>query len=309
MVEKLPVLFLMGPTASGKTDLALNLFDHMDIEIISVDSALIYREMDSGTAKPDRETLEKYPHALVDILDPTEVYSASDFAVDAHQLIDQAHALGKLPVLVGGTILYFKALAEGLAKLPEANAEIRAEIEAQAEQEGWPAVHARLAQLDPASGERLGPNDQQRIQRALEVFLMTGRSIESHWQEQQTLELPWNVIPVALMPDDRAQLHQRIELRFNQMLEQGFEEEVVRLRQRGDLNLNLPSMRCVGYRQMWQYLDGELSWQEMHHKGVVATRQLAKRQMTWLRSWQGAEVIDPLSENLFKKTLALIPRI
>ena len=309
MVEKLPVLFLMGPTASGKTDLALNLFDHMDIEIISVDSALIYREMDIGTAKPDRETLEKYPHALVDILDPTEVYSASDFAVDAHQLIDQAHALGKLPVLVGGTILYFKALAEGLAKLPEANAEIRAEIEAQAEQEGWPAVHARLAQLDPASGERLGPNDQQRIQRALEVFLMTGRSIESHWQEQQTLELPWNVIPVALMPDDRAQLHQRIELRFNQMLEQGFEEEVVRLRQRGDLNLNLPSMRCVGYRQMWQYLDGELSWQEMHHKGVVATRQLAKRQMTWLRSWQGAEVIDPLSENLFKKTLALIPRI
>ena len=309
MAEKLPVLFLMGPTASGKTDLALNLFDHMDVEIISVDSALIYREMDIGTAKPDRETLEKYPHALVDILDPTEVYSASDFAEDARHLIDQAHAQGKLPVLVGGTILYFKALAEGLAKLPEANAEIRAEIEAQADQEGWPAVHARLAQLDPASGERLGPNDQQRIQRALEVFLMTGRSIDSHWQEQQILELPWNVIPVALMPEDRAQLHQRIELRFNLMLEQGFEEEVVKLRQRGGLNLNLPSMRCVGYRQMWQYLDGELNWQEMHHKGVVATRQLAKRQMTWLRSWQGAEVIDPFGENLFKKTLALIPRI
>jgi len=309
VAEKLPVLFLMGPTASGKTDLALNLYDHTDVEIISVDSALIYREMDIGTAKPDRETLEKYPHALVDILDPTEVYSASDFAEDARQLIDQAHRKGKFPVLVGGTILYFKALAEGLAKLPEANAEIRAEIEAQAEQEGWPAVHARLAKLDPASGERLGPNDQQRIQRALEVFLMTGRSIDSHWQEQQTLELPWNVIPIALMPEDRVQLHQRIELRFNQMLEQGFEAEVVRLRERGDLNLNLPSMRCVGYRQMWQYLDGELDWQEMHHKGVVATRQLAKRQMTWLRSWQGAEVIDPLAENLFKKTLALIPRI
>ncbi len=309
MAEKLPVLFLMGPTASGKTDLALNLFDYMDVEIISVDSALIYREMDIGTAKPDRATLAKYPHALVDILDPTEVYSASDFAEDARQLIDQAHAQGKLPVLVGGTILYFKALAEGLAKLPEANAEIRAEIEAQAEQEGWPSVHARLAQLDPASGERLGPNDQQRIQRALEVFLMTGRSIDSHWQEQQALELPWDVIPIALMPEDRAQLHQRIELRFNQMLEQGFEAEVIRLRERGDLNLNLPSMRCVGYRQMWQYLDGELDWQEMHHKGLVATRQLAKRQMTWLRSWQGAEVIDPLVENLFKKTLALIPRI
>ncbi len=309
MAEKLPVLFLMGPTASGKTDLALNLFDYMDVEIISVDSALIYREMDIGTAKPDRATLAKYPHALVDILDPTEVYSASDFAEDARQLIDQAHAQGKLPVLVGGTILYFKALAEGLAKLPEANAEIRAEIEAQAEQEGWPSVHARLAQLDPASGERLGPNDQQRIQRALEVFLMTGRSIDSHWQEQQALELPWDVIPIALMPEDRAQLHQRIELRFNQMLEQGFEAEVIRLRERGDLNLNLPSMRCVGYRQMWQYLDGELDWQEMHHKGLVATRQLAKRQMTWLRSWQGAEVIDPLSGNLFKKTLALIPRI
>ena len=200
-------------------------------------------------------------------------------------------------------------MAEGLAKLPEANAEIRAEIEAQAEQEGWPFVHARLAQLDPASGERLGPNDQQRIQRALEVFLMTGRSIDSHWQEQQALELPWKVIPIALMPEDRAQLHHRIELRFNQMLEQGFEAEVIRLRERGDLNLNLPSMRCVGYRQMWQYLDGELDWQEMHHKGLVATRQLAKRQMTWLRSWQGAEVIDPLVENLFKKTLALIPRI
>ncbi|MGB1173309.1 MAG: tRNA (adenosine(37)-N6)-dimethylallyltransferase MiaA [Marinobacterium sp.] len=309
MAEKLPVLFLMGPTASGKTDLALNLFDYMDVEIISVDSALIYREMDIGTAKPDRATLAKYPHALVDILDPTEVYSASDFAEDARQLIDQAHAQGKLPVLVGGTILYFKALAEGLAKLPEANAEIRAEIEAQAEQEGWPFVHARLAQLDPASGERLGPNDQQRIQRALEVFLMTGRSIDSHWQEQQALELPWKVIPIALMPEDRAQLHHRIELRFNQMLEQGFEAEVIRLRERGDLNLNLPSMRCVGYRQMWQYLDGELDWQEMHHKGLVATRQLAKRQMTWLRSWQGAEVIDPLVENLFKKTLALIPRI
>jgi tRNA dimethylallyltransferase len=309
VAEKLPVLFLMGPTASGKTDLALNLFDYMDVEIISVDSALIYREMDIGTAKPDRATLAKYPHALVDILDPTEVYSASDFAEDARQLIDQAHAQGKLPVLVGGTILYFKALAEGLAKLPEANAEIRAEIEAQAEQEGWPSVHARLAQLDPASGERLGPNDQQRIQRALEVFLMTGRSIDSHWQEQQALELPWDVIPIALMPEDRAQLHQRIELRFNQMLEQGFEAEVIRLRERGDLNLNLPSMRCVGYRQMWQYLDGELDWQEMHHKGLVATRQLAKRQMTWLRSWQGAEVIDPLVENLFKKTLALIPRI
>ncbi len=309
MAEKLPVLFLMGPTASGKTDLALNLFDYMDVEIISVDSALIYREMDIGTAKPDRATLAKYPHALVDILDPTEVYSASDFAEDARQLIDQAHAQGKLPVLVGGTILYFKALSEGLAKLPEANAEIRAEIEAQAEQEGWPSVHARLAQLDSASGERLGPNDQQRIQRALEVFLMTGRSIDSHWQEQQALELPWNVIPIALMPEDRAQLHQRIELRFNQMLEQGFEAEVIRLRERGDLNLNLPSMRCVGYRQMWQYLDGELDWQEMHHKGLVATRQLAKRQMTWLRSWQGAEVIDPLSGNLFKKTLALIPRI
>jgi len=309
VAEKLPVLFLMGPTASGKTDLALNLFDYMDVEIISVDSALIYREMDIGTAKPDRATLAKYPHALVDILDPTEVYSASDFAEDARQLIDQAHAQGKLPVLVGGTILYFKALAEGLAKLPEANAEIRSEIEAQALQEGWPSVHARLAQLDPASGERLGPNDQQRIQRALEVFLMTGRSIDSHWQEQQALELPWSVIPIALMPEDRAQLHQRIELRFNQMLEQGFEAEVIRLRERGDLNLNLPSMRCVGYRQMWQYLDGELDWQEMHHKGLVATRQLAKRQMTWLRSWQGAEVIDPLVENLFKKTLALIPRI
>ncbi len=300
------VLFLMGPTASGKTDLALQLFDRVDAEIISVDSALIYKEMNIGTAKPDAQTLHDYPHALVDILDPTESYSASDFANDAKVLIDAAHQKGKLPILVGGTILYFKALAEGLAKLPEANPELRAEIEADAAKLGWPAIHARLSELDPLSGARLGENDQQRIQRALEIVLMTGRSIEEFWQQQSVLEHPWDIVPMALMPSDRAELHRRIELRFDLMLEQNFQAEVEKLRDRGDLNLNLPSMRCVGYRQMWQYLDGDFDANEMRMKAIVATRQLAKRQMTWLRGWQGAVVVDSMDQKLLDKSLELI---
>jgi len=307
-MAKPKVLFIMGPTASGKTDLALQLADQHESAIISVDSALIYREMDIGTAKPDAATLARYPHALVDILDPTQAYSAADFVADASREIDQAVAQNRLPILVGGTILYFKALADGLAKLPEADPQLRSELEAEAAQLGWPAMHAKLAELDPLSGARLKPKDSQRIQRALEVVLLTGRSIETFWQEQAEKVLPWDIVPLALMPGDRAELHRRIALRYDLMLEQGFQSEVEALRARGDLSLNLPSMRCVGYRQMWQYLDGELSAQEAREKAIVATRQLAKRQMTWIRGWQGAVHLDPLrnSEQLLAQTLRQI---
>lgn len=302
------VLFIMGPTASGKTDLGLRLAAHRDVALISVDSALIYRQMDIGTAKPDAQTLRQYPHALIDILDPTEAYSAADFVEDATREIENALEQNKLPVLVGGTILYFKALAEGLAKLPEANPELRAQLEAEAAEKGWPAMHAKLAELDPLSGTRLKPLDSQRIQRALEVVLLTGRSIESFWQEQAEKVLPWDLLPLALMPMDRAELHRRIALRYDLMLEQGFKAEVETLRARGDLHLGMPSMRCVGYRQMWQHLDGELTESEMVDKAVVATRQLAKRQMTWLRGWDGAICVDPLdkSEDLVAQTLRQI---
>mgnify|MGYP001116376610 FL=1 len=302
------VLFIMGPTASGKTDLGLRLAAHRDVALISVDSALIYRQMDIGTAKPDAQTLRQYPHALIDILDPTEAYSAADFVEDATREIENALEQNKLPVLVGGTILYFKALAEGLAKLPEANPELRAQLEAEAAEKGWPAMHAKLAELDPLSGTRLKPLDSQRIQRALEVVLLTGRSIESFWQEQAEKVLPWDLLPLALMPMDRAELHRRIALRYDLMLEQGFKAEVETLRARGDLHLGMPSMRCVGYRQMWRHLDGELTESEMVDKAVVATRQLAKRQMTWLRGWDGAICVDPLdkSQDLVAQTLRQI---
>jgi len=307
-VAKPRVLFIMGPTASGKTDLGLRLAAHRDVALISVDSALIYRQMDIGTAKPDAQTLRQYPHALIDILDPTEAYSAADFVEDATREIENALEQNKLPVLVGGTILYFKALAEGLAKLPEANPELRAQLEAEAAEKGWPAMHAKLAELDPLSGTRLKPLDSQRIQRALEVVLLTGRSIESFWQEQAEKVLPWDLLPLALMPMDRAELHRRIALRYDLMLEQGFKAEVETLRARGDLHLGMPSMRCVGYRQMWRHLDGELTESEMVDKAVVATRQLAKRQMTWLRGWDGAICVDPLdkSQDLVAQTLRQI---
>jgi tRNA dimethylallyltransferase len=307
-VSKPRVVFIMGPTASGKTDLGLRLADQRDVSLISVDSALIYRQMDIGTAKPDAEILKQYPHALIEILDPIQAYSAADFVEDATREINLALEQNRVPVLVGGTILYFKALAQGLAKLPEADPELRGRLEAEAAERGWPAMHAKLAQLDPLSGARLKPMDSQRIQRALEVVILTGRSIESFWQEQGQKELPWELLPLALMPTDRAELHRRITLRYDLMLEEGFQAEVEALRARGDLHLGLPSMRCVGYRQMWQHLDGDLTAAEMVEKSVVATRQLAKRQMTWLRSWDGAVQLDPLdkSQDLAAQTLRQI---
>lgn len=305
-MQRPPVVFLMGPTASGKTDLACSLADQLPVELISVDSALIYRQMDIGTAKPDRATLDKYPHHLIDIRDPAESYSAAEFRDDVLALITSAHSRGRLPVLVGGTMMYFNALQKGLAKLPEADAELRARIEADAQDLGWPAMHERLAALDAESAKRLEPNDSQRIERALEVVMLTGRPIGEHWREQEAETLPFDILPIALMPGDRAELHRRIELRFEQMLAQGFKGEVEALYASGDLHADMPSIRCVGYRQMWAHLDGQLSYDEMRFKGVVATRQLAKRQLTWLRRWPGVHWLDSLSRNLTTDTLNLV---
>ena len=279
------VLFLMGPTASGKTDLAIRLATECDCEIISVDSALIYKDMDIGTAKPTTEELTQAPHALVNIIDPLEAYSAGDFRDDAVRLMHDIVARGKTPLLVGGTMLYYKALIDGLSPLPSANPEIRAEIEQQANEFGWQFLHDQLAEIDPVSAQRIHVNDPQRLSRAIEVFRISGKSM-TELTETKSKPLPFNFKQFAIAPTEKAVLHERIERRFKLMLEAGFEQEVERLRKRGDLHLDLPSMRCVGYRQMWEYLDGTMDYDEMIFRGVVATRQLAKRQMTWLRGWK-----------------------
>ena len=266
-----PVVFLMGPTASGKTALALALAEQRPVEIISVDSALIYRGMDIGTAKPNAAELAAVPHHLIDILDPAEAYSAADFRSDALRLIADIQQRGALPLLVGGTMLYFKALLEGISPLPEADPQVRAQIEAEAVIVGWGALHQQLANVDPVSAARIHPNDPQRINRALEVYREP---------------FPYPVCQFAIAPTERAELHRRIAIRFEQMLAQGFEQEVRLLKQRTDLHPDLPSIRCVGYRQMWDYLDGLVPYDEMVYRGIAATRQLAKRQLTWLRSWQ-----------------------
>lgn len=283
---------LMGPTASGKTDLAIELSERLNGEIVSVDSALIYRGMDIGTAKPDRDTLQRYPHHLVDICDPAESYSAGQFCKDALNVIESILAKGKVPILVGGTMMYFKSLLRGIAVLPQADENIRAQILAEAAQEGWLKLHQQLQQIDAASAAKINPNDQQRIQRALEVFHLTGKPLSQLLAEQAAVSLPCQFHSFALMTDDRAWLHQRIALRFDLMLKQGFEQEVRALYQRGDLHADMPSIRCVGYRQMWGYLDGEYGFDEMRDKGIAATRQLAKRQITWLRSWPDLNLVD-----------------
>lgn len=285
-MNKLPnVLFLMGPTASGKTDLAIRLAKESQCEIISVDSALIYKQMDIGTAKPTSEELRKAPHALVNIIDPLEAYSAGNFRDDAIRLMHDIIKRGKTPLLVGGTMLYYKALVDGLSPLPSANPDIRADIERQAEQFGWQYLHCQLADIDPVSAKRIHVNDPQRLSRALEVYRISGKSM-TELTEIKSDPLPFNFKQFAIAPSEKKVLHERIERRFKLMLDAGFEQEVERLRKRGDLHLDLPSMRCVGYRQMWEYLDGTMDYEEMIFRGVVATRQLAKRQMTWLRGWK-----------------------
>lgn len=284
-MNKPKIISLMGPTASGKTAYAMALYDKYPIDIISVDSALIYRGMDIGSAKPTKEEQLKYPHKLIDICDPAESYSAANFRHDAIVEIEKSLSNGRTPLLVGGTMLYFKALIEGLSPLPAANSDIRDQIEEKANRLGWQVIHEELKKVDPISAQRIHPNDPQRLNRALEVYLITGKSLTELTKESGDA-LSYDIMQLAIMPEDRAELHQRIEQRFLQMLDQGFEDEVKKLMQRPDLHLNLPSIRCVGYRQMWEYLNGDTSYDEMVFKGICATRQLAKRQITWLRGWK-----------------------
>jgi tRNA dimethylallyltransferase len=289
--KKPTAIFLMGPTASGKTDLAIRLRERFPVEIISVDSALIYKGMDIGTAKPSAEEQALAPHRLIDILDPVESYSAADFRRDALKEMDQIVSEGKIPLLVGGTMLYYKALLEGLSPLPEADAEVRRGIELQAEQFGWEVMHDELKRIDPVSAARIHPNDPQRLSRALEVFRISGKTL-TELTKKKGEALPYDVKQFAIAPKERTELHRRIALRFNKMIDAGFEQEVKDLYDRGDLHLDLPSIRCVGYRQMWEYFDGNGSLDDAVYRGICATRQLAKRQITWLRSWNDLEWLD-----------------
>ncbi|NVC62295.1 tRNA (adenosine(37)-N6)-dimethylallyltransferase MiaA [Vibrio sp. 05-20-BW147] len=296
MTEQLPLaLFLMGPTASGKTELAIRLRQRYPVELISVDSALIYKGMDIGTAKPDEREQQLAPHRLIDILEPTEAYSAADFRRDALEAMNEIVAQGKIPLLVGGTMLYFKALLEGLSPLPAANAEIRQQIEQEALTKGWSVLHDELQMIDPVSAARIHPNDPQRLSRALEVYRISGKTL-TELTETKGESLPFRVKQFAIAPKERAELHRRIELRFDKMMEAGFEDEMKTLYTRKDLHPDLPSIRCVGYRQMWDYLDGNCTLDEAIYRGVCATRQLAKRQITWLRSWDNLTWLD--SENI-----------
>lgn len=277
-------IFLMGPTASGKTDLAIQLRQQLPVEVISVDSALIYRGMDIGTAKPSKAELALAPHRLINICDPAESYSAANFRTDALREMQEISAQGKIPLLVGGTMLYYKALLEGLSPLPSADEKVRSEIEAKAALIGWGGLHQELSKIDPISAQRINPNDSQRINRALEVFYLTGKTL-TELTAQKGEALPYDILQFAIAPEQREVLHLRIEQRFHKMIELGFQQEVEKLYRRPDLNENLPSIRCVGYRQMWEYLRGDYDHDEMVFRGICATRQLAKRQITWLRGW------------------------
>jgi tRNA dimethylallyltransferase len=304
-----PIVCLLGPTASGKTAAALALAARHPVEIISVDSALVYREMDIGTAKPTAEERERVPHHLIDIVDPADAYSAAQFRTDTLRLVGEITARGRVPLLVGGTMLYYKALTQGLNDLPGADAEMRAALDAQALRDGWPALHARLAEVDPVTAARLAPNDSQRIQRALEVFTLTGRPMSELLAapaQVDDLALPWRFVPVALEPSDRSVLHARIAERFDAMLAAGFIDEVERLRARGDLHPGLASMRCVGYRQAWEYLDGVGDFASMRDKGVFATRQLCKRQLTWLRGMSERVVVDCCAGDSVEQVLGVV---
>jgi len=294
-------LFIMGPTATGKTDLALAIYDAIPTELISVDSALVYRDMDIGTAKPDKKTLAHAPHHLIDMIDPAEVYSAGQFRQDAFQLMQQSCENQRVPLLVGGTMLYFNSLQKGMAKMPEVSASVKRAIEEEAESRGLQAMHERLKSVDPVSAERIHSNDTQRIKRALELYDFTGKTLTYFWQKQAqdttSGAFPYRRIKIALMPPDRVELRKRIALRLDAMLKNGFIEEVESLYKRGDLDADMPSIRAVGYRQVWSYLAGEIGYEEMREKAIIATAQLAKRQMTWLRKEVECNFIDPNTLN------------
>jgi len=309
-----PAIFLMGPTASGKTNAAVALAQHFPVELISVDSALVFRDMNIGTAKPEAAILARAPHHLIDIIDPTEAYSAAAFRHDALRLMADITARGKIPLLVGGTMLYFKALREGLSKLPQADPEIRAALDAEIAQHGIQSLHQQLALVDAETAARLAPNDTQRIQRAMEIYRITGQPMSSligdlrHGESIAGSELPYRITSIALVPSDRAQLHARIATRFKNMMALGLLDELRGLREKHELNANMTSMRCVGYRQAWQYLEGEISYDELLEKGIVATRQLAKRQLTWLRSTQIDIELDCLETDLDAQVSAKLGR-
>ena len=285
---------LMGPTASGKTELSVALREQLPVEIISVDSVMVYRGLDIGSAKPGPELLARAPHRLIDILDPAEAYSAARFREDALREMADITAAGRIPLLTGGTMLYFRALLGGLSALPSASPDLRARLERDAAELGWPAMHRRLAEVDPAAAERIHPNDPQRIQRALEVHALTGVPLTELQGMAEEPALPYRVVKLAVAPAERAELHRRIEQRFRAMLEEGLIEEVEGLYRRGDLDPSLPALRAVGYRQVWEYLSGHLDYTEMVERGIIATRQLAKRQFTWLRSETGLHWLDSL---------------
>jgi tRNA dimethylallyltransferase len=293
-----PAIFLMGPTSSGKTELAIELLKHFPIELINVDSAQIYQGMDIGTAKPDAATLEHAPHRLLDFLDPAIAYSAADFRKDALKEMQEITAAGNIPLLVGGTFLYFRALLHGLAKLPQANPTIRARLDQEAKEKGWHFQHHYLSQIDPIAAERIHPNDAQRIQRAIEVYEITGKPLSTLQKESQHHALPWNTLKLALIPNDREQLKIRIKNRFEAMLQQGFIDEVKKLHCRNDLHIGLPAIRSVGYRQVWEHLNGEIDFNVMKERAIVATRQLAKRQLTWLRSEERTELLAMEADNV-----------
>lgn len=306
--QKPLALLLMGPTASGKTDLAIELVEQLNAEIISVDSAMVYKGMNIGSAKPSEQELARAPHRLIDICDPAEPYSAARFRDDALREMADISSQGKMPLLVGGTMLYYKTLLEGMHNLPDSDPTVRAGLQERLNDEGLAKLHQELAEVDPVSAKRIHKNDPQRTLRALEVFNITGKPLSQLHAEQDNNDFPYRTLQIALAPQDRAYLHQRIEQRFHQMMEQGFIQEVQSLYERGDLNPDLPSIKSVGYRQMWQYLAGELSLEEAIERGIIATRQLAKRQFTWLRSWKDLHWLDSKHPKgkLFKETVQLL---
>ena len=304
-----PAIFLMGPTASGKTTVAVELAQILPVEIISVDSALVYRDMNIGTAKPDAATLTKAPHHLIDILDPTEAYSAAAFRRDALHLMKDITQRGKIPLLVGGTMLYFKALREGLNELPESNPVVRAALNAEIAQHGIRHLHLQLAQVDAATAMRLHSTDTQRIQRAMEIYRITGAPMSGLIGHRQNTALPCRIIPIALIPGDRAQLHARIATRFKTMLELGLVDELHTLRKKYSLHARMTAMRCVGYRQAWQFMEGEIDDVQLLETGTAATRQLAKRQLTWLRAMPDNIEVDCLRPDLAQKVINILSQL
>lgn len=301
-----PAILLMGPTASGKSNVALHIAQYFPVEIISVDSAQVYREMNIGSAKPDQHALAAVPHHLIDLINPDEHYSAAQFLKDAFIKMEEITARGKIPLLAGGTMLYFKALKEGLSELPPANESIRKEIESAADIKGWPALHQILMELDPVSAARIKPHDSQRIQRALEVCYLTGKPMSEILSQPKCPSIPYRLISLALLPSDRKVLHQHILFRFETMIAMGLIDEVRTIRDHYEVNAESPSMRCVGYRQVYMYLDNLVNFTKMKEMGIAATRQLAKRQLTWLRAMTGLQEFDCLAENILQQVVAYL---